>query len=143
MAWGGQPAGPYNPATEEEPVPEQTAGYIHIVDFTDPTNPRKVARYHVPEYGSHNIWVEDDVLYQAYYEGGLRVVDVSGRLQGNLADQGREMAVFKPFDPFGHIRNAPMVWSAMPFKGRIFLSDHNSGLWSVELEPREESRPVS
>ncbi len=143
MAWGGQPAGPYNPATEEEPVPEQTAGYIHIVDFTDPANPRKVARYHVPEYGSHNIWVEDDVLYQAYYEGGLRVVDVSGRLQGNLADQGREMAVFKPFDPFGHIRNAPMVWSAMPFKGRIFLSDHNSGLWSVELEPREESRPVS
>jgi hypothetical protein len=143
MAWGGQPTGPFSPATEEEPVPEQTAGYVHIVDFSDPAHPRKVARYEVPEYGTHNIWVEDDVLYQAYYEGGLRVVDVSGELRGNLATQGREVAVFKPFDPFGHIRNAPMVWSAMPFKGRIFLSDHNSGLWSVELQPREEGRPVS
>ncbi len=143
MAWGGQPAGPYNPGSDEEMVPEQTAGYIHIIDFTDPESPRKVARYHVPEYGSHNIWVEDDVLYQAYYEGGLRVVDVTGELRGNLADQGREMAVFKPFDPYGFIRNAPMVWSAMPFKGRIYMSDHNSGLWSVELEPHDDGRPVS
>ena len=143
MAWAGQPSGPYSPATPDEPVPEQTAGYIHIVDFSDPAEPRKVARYHVPEYGTHNIWVEDDVLYQAYYEGGLRVVDVSGELQGNLADQGREMAVFKPHDPFGHIRNAAQVWSAMPFKGRVFLSDHNSGLWAVEIEPPEAFRPVS
>jgi hypothetical protein len=142
MAWAGPPTGPYTPGDDQERVPEHTAGYVHIVDFSDPESPRKVARYHVPEYGTHNIWVEDDVLYQAYYEGGLRVVDVSGELRGNLADQGREMAVFKPFDPYGHIRNAPQVWSAMPFKGRIFLSDHNSGLWSVELQP-PETRPVS
>ncbi len=142
MAWGGQPEGPYQPGDDQEMVPEQTAGYIHIIDFSDPEAPRKVARYHVPEYGSHNIWVEDDVLYQAYYEGGLRVVDVAGELRGNLADQGREMAVFKPFDPYGFIRNAPMVWSAMPFKGRIYMSDHNSGLWSVELQPRD-APPVS
>lgn len=143
MAWAGQPEGPYRPGDDEEMVPEQTAGYIHIIDFTDPEAPRKVARYQVPEYGTHNMWVEDDVLYQAYYEGGLRVVDVAGELRGNLADQGREMAVFKPFDPYGFIRNAPMVWSAMPFKGRIYLSDHNSGLWSVELEPRSDAPPVS
>jgi hypothetical protein len=41
------------------------------------------------------------VLYQAYYDGGVRIVDVSGELLGNLADQGREIAVFKPYDPSG------------------------------------------
>ena len=57
-------------------------GYLHVIDFTDPENPIDVARYEVPEAGRHNSWVEDDVLYQAYYKGGLRVVDVSGELIG-------------------------------------------------------------
>ena len=104
-------------------------------------NPKKVARYKVPEYGTHNIWVEDDILYQAYYEGGLRVVDVSGLLQGNLYTQGREIAVFKPNDPVGYVYNAPTTWSAMPFKGNIFLSDANSGLWAVRLQPEPARIP--
>jgi hypothetical protein len=96
-----------------------------------------VARYEVSEFGTHNIWVEDDVLYQAYYEGGLRVVDVSGELKGNLYSQGREIAVYKPFDPMGNVPNSPMVWDAKTYKGHVFFSDTNSGLWAVKLEPRE------
>ncbi len=134
---GGLSRDPYDPATGEGGRPSNTAGYTHILDFSDMDNPRKIARYKVPEYGTHNIWVEDDVLYQAYYEGGMRVVDVSGELTGNLATQGREIAVYKPNDPGGFISNAPMVWSAMPFKGKVFFSDWNSGMWSVELEPRQ------
>jgi hypothetical protein len=137
---GGNNRAPYDPDVPGSGTPRNTAGYIHIVDYTDPENPQKVARYHVPEYGTHNIWVEDDILYQAYYEGGLRVVDVSGLLKGNLYTQGREIAVFKPNDPIGYVHNAPTTWSAMPFKGNIFLSDANSGLWSVRLEPEE--RPI-
>jgi hypothetical protein len=133
---GGNNRAPYDPDVPGTGTPRNTAGYIHIVDFTDPENPEKVARYHVPEYGTHNIWVEDDILYQAYYEGGLRVVDVSGLLMGNLYTQGREIAVFKPNDPIGYVHNAPTTWSAMPFKGNIFLSDANSGLWAMKLEPR-------
>ena len=38
----------------------------------------------------HNIWVEDDILYQAYYEGGVRMVDVSGELMGNLYTGARD-----------------------------------------------------
>ncbi|MDH3223621.1 MAG: Ig-like domain-containing protein [Gemmatimonadota bacterium] len=132
---------PYDPATGLGGVPLVTQGYVQIIDFSDPENPKMVARYEVPEYGTHNIWVEDDVLYQAYYEGGLRIVDVSGELMGNLYTQGREIAVFKPFDPIGYIPNSPMTWSAMPFKGRVFFSDTNSGLWSARLVPR--NRPVS
>jgi hypothetical protein len=134
---GGSDFRPYDPETGEGGVPSHTAGYVHILDFTEMESPLKIARYKVPEYGTHNIWVEDDVLYQAYYEGGLRVVDVSGELMGNLHTQGREMAVFKPYDPIGFISNAPMVWSGMPFKGEVFLSDFNSGMWSLRLEPRQ------
>ncbi|MEJ2541102.1 MAG: Ig-like domain-containing protein [Gemmatimonadota bacterium] len=122
-------------------TPSVTRGYIHIVDFTDPENPRDVARYEVPEFGTHNMWVEDDVLYVAYYEGGVRAVDVSGELLGNLANQGREMAVFKAFDPDGYAPNAPMAWGPQPHKGQLFFSDFNSGLWSIRIQPRD--RPIS
>ena len=147
LAWEGPGAGrgsyqvPYDPETGMNGVPLATQGYIQIIDFSNPEAPEMVARYEVPEYGTHNIWVEDDVLYQAYYEGGLRIVDVSGELMGNLYTQGREIAVFKPYDPVGYIPNSPMTWSAMPFKGRVFFSDTNSGLWSARLVPK--SRPVS
>lgn len=132
---GGNNRAPYDPDIPGSGTPRNTAGYIHIVDFTDPENPRKVARYQVPEYGAHNIWVEDDILYQAYYEGGMRLVDVSGPLMGNLYTQGREIAVFKPNDPIGYVANAPTTWSVMPFKGNVFLSDANSGMWALKLLP--------
>ncbi len=132
---------PFDPETGEGGRPAHTGGYVHIIDFTDPENPEKVARYQMEEYGTHNPWVEDDILYQGYYEGGLRVVDVSGELKGDLRAQGREMVVFKPYDPQGYIANAPMVWGAQPHKGHIFFSDANSGLWSIRIEPRE-GRPV-
>ena len=100
-----------------------------------------IARYEVTEYGTHNIWVEDDILYQAYYEGGMRLVDVSGELMGNLYTQGREIAVHKANDPQAWIANAPAAWSVIPYKGHVFFSDISSGLWAIRLEPKD--RPVS
>ncbi len=116
-------------------IAQTSGGYTHIVDFTDPMNPRKVGRYHLEDYGSHDIIVENDILYQAYYDGGVRIVDVSGMLLGNLYDQGREIAVFKPYDPEGYTANAPFVMNAMPWKGHILFTDFNSGLWVGKLEP--------
>jgi hypothetical protein len=31
------------------------------------------------------------------------------------------------------VPNAPMVWGPQPYKGNIFFSDWNSGLWCVKL----------
>lgn len=132
---------PYDPETGQGGRPSMSSGYMHIFDITDKENPVMIARYHVPEAGTHNTWVEDDVLYQGYWEGGMRVVDVSGELMGNLYTQNREIAVFKSFDPSGYIANAPFVWSAMPHKGHVFFSDFNSGLWAVEVTPRERLIP--
>ena len=122
-------------------TPEFMAGYVHIVDFTDPENPEEVARYEIPEAGSHNMWIEDDRLYAAFYQGGLRVVDISGELKGNLYHQGREIAVYKAYDPDGVVANAPFTWGPQMHKGNLFFSEYFSGMWAVKLEPRRALIP--
>ncbi len=131
----GDEAFPYGLHTQG--LPTYPRGWFHFIDFTDLESPREVARYQVPEAGTHNLWIEGDILYGAYYNGGLRVVDISGELMGDLYRQGREIAFFLPADPEGHIPNAPMVWGPQPYKGNIFFSDWNTGLWCVSFE--EES----
>ncbi|MCH8990916.1 MAG: Ig-like domain-containing protein, partial [Acidobacteria bacterium] len=126
---------------QEGNVPPLMGGYIHIVDFTDPMNPEEVARYEVPEAGSHNLWIEDDKLYAAYYNGGMRVVDISGELKGNLMYQNREIARYLAYDPEGYVPNAPFTWGPQPYKGNLFFAEHNSGLWAVKLQPRRVLTP--
>ena len=138
--FAGDEAYPYgglaNDADDAQ-LPFRTAGWIHVIDWSDWDHPQEVARYQVPEAGSHNIWVEDDVLYVGYYyPGGLRVVDVSGELMGDLYRQGREIARFVPFEPDGFAPNAPFVWGSQPYKEHIFFTDYNSGLWAVRLEEK-------
>ena len=129
---GGDEAFPYQTMREER-TPGRAAGWIHVFEWDEWDSAREVARYQVPEAGTHNLWVEDDILYIGYYNGGLRVVDISGELRGDLYRQGREIAMFRPFDPESRVPNAPMVWGPQPYKGHIFVADMNSGLWAVKL----------
>lgn len=117
----------------DEDAPIEARGYIHVLDMEDPENPVEVARYEVPEAGAHNIWVEGDRLYVGYYQAGLRVVDISGELRGDLYRQGREIAVLKTTDAETTVPNWGMTWGAQIHKGHIFTSDLNSGLWVVKL----------
>ncbi len=114
-------------------APIEARGYVHVLDMEDPENPVEVARYEVPEAGAHNIWVEGDRLYVGYYQAGLRVVDISGELRGDLYRQGREIAVLKTTDSETTVPNWGMTWGAQIHKGHIFTSDLNSGLWVVRL----------
>ena len=123
-------------------IAQTSGGFTHIIDFTDPMHPIPVGRYHLEDYGSHDIIVKDDILYQAYYDGGVRLVDVSGELMGNLADQNREIAVFKSYDPTGYTPNAPFVMNAMPWKKDFVLfTDFNSGLWAAKVQPKANPVP--
>ncbi len=137
----GDEAFPYGIGDLIEKKPEIAAGWIHFIDFTDPANPREVARYGVPEAGSHNFWVQGDTLYAAFYNGGLRVVDISGDLKGDLYAQGREIAWFLPMHKDGVVPNHPMVWGPQPYKGLIYFSDMNSGLWAVKLVKPGQKTP--
>ena len=116
----------------------KAAGGFHFMNFSDPADPHEDALYQVPEAGSHNLWVEGDVLYAAFYQGGLRVLDISGELLGDLYKQGREIAYFLSESKEGMYVNAPMVWGPQPYKGLIFFTDMNSGLYALRLVPREQ-----
>jgi len=133
---GGDEIFPYGLPSRNNPV--AAAGWIHFVKFDGWDQPKEVARYQVPEAGTHNFWVVDDVLYVAYYNGGLRIVDISGELMGNLYDQGREIAKFEPTHADALVPNAPFTWGPQPYKGHIFISDWNSGLWSIKLIDRPQ-----
>jgi hypothetical protein len=113
------------------------AGGYHFLDFTDPKNPKETAVYQVPEAGSHNHWVYGDTLFASYYQGGIRVVDISGELMGDIYAQGREIAFFISSDPEGRTPNRPNVWGTMPYKGLIYFSDMNNGLWAIKLEDQK------
>lgn len=114
--------------------PNVADGFLHFVDFSDMENPEEVARFQVPGTGSHNYWVDGETLYVAVYNGGIRVVDISGELMGDLYKQGREIGWILPSDPKGYIPNAPFTWGTQLHKGHVFYSDWNSGLGSAKLE---------
>ena len=118
--------------------PSNPRGGYHFLNFTDPNNPREDALYQVPEAGSHNLWIFGDMLLAGNYQGGLRVVDISGELLGDIYKQGREIAVFQSAHKDGKIANAPMVWGAQPYKDYIFFADMNSGLWCIKLEDEDK-----
>ena len=136
---------PESPMYVESELPHRMRGWLHVVDFDDLNNPKEVAQYKIGDFGVHNYWVDwdEEILYAGYYQGGLRVLDVSGELLGDLYAQGREMGRFYSDDSEGFIPNSPMVWGPQPHKGTIFFSDFHSGLWAVRLLPPEDEEKES
>jgi hypothetical protein len=118
-----------------------TFGRLHVVDVSDITRPREVAWYEPTDGGVHNVWVVADTLYLGNYQGGARVLDVSGELKGDLLRQGREMSWILTADSLGHRPRAPFAWGAVVRDGNIFVPDINTGLWILRLEPRQQTVP--
>ena len=87
----------------------------------------------IDTYNELGIVIQDDILYVAMYTGGLRVVDISGDLVGDLYKQGREMGYLLTGSPEGYIPNDTMVWGAQLYKGHVFYSDFNTGLGAAKV----------
>jgi hypothetical protein len=128
---------------QDQLLPPSPRGRIHVVDVSDLQNPRIVAHYEVPEAGSHCVWVEDGKLYVANYQAGLRVVDVTGELRGDLYRQGRELARFDTSAPLGQgvIPFKADAWGIQLYRGKIFVADSNSGTWILGLREKAEETP--
>jgi hypothetical protein len=125
--------------------PIAARGYIHVIDVRDIEHPVEVAKYEVPEAGAHNIWIDDDeeTLYLAYYQAGLRALDVSGELRGDLYAQGREIDRFDTSAAEGvALPNVPFAATVMLKDGEIYTVDLNSGLWIHRMVPTAD-RPIS
>ena len=117
-----------------------TWGRLQVVDVSDILKPKIVAWYEPTDGGVHNVWVEGDSLYMGAYQGGGRVVDISGELKGDLLRQGREMAWLFTADSVGNKPRATFTWGAVVKDGLIYFNDINTGLWIARLEKKE--RPI-
>jgi len=114
----------------------------HVMDVSDLKHPKEVAQYEAPEGGSHNFWAANDMLYEGYYSGGARVLDISGELRGDLYRQGREIARFWTGDSKGYRPNLPFTWGGQPcsvtcdtpeLNSLMYFNDIHSGLWITKL----------
>jgi len=96
------------------------------VDVADIENPVEVAFYRLPGAGTHNFWMDEQaqVLFAAYYNGGVVALDVSGTLSGDLAS--RERARIQP----GGAGNT-YTWGVMQAGGSVYAADMRSGFWQL------------
>lgn len=129
---------------EEGPasIGSSSSGDIHVVDLGDGSSPREVAFFSVPGAGTHNFSVDErnGVLYAAYYNGGVRALDVRGDLGSCSAEQkdatgrcdlgkmGRELGR-------GLLdRERPVfVWGVQLVGSHLYASDMLNGLWKLDV----------
>ena len=113
-------------------IGSSSAGDIHVVDVSDLAAPVEVGFVHVSNggannAGTHNFWMDEQrqVLYAAYYNGGVIAVDVSGSLAGDLSS--RITAQVKP----GGAGNT-YIWGVMLANGTLYATDMLSGFWALD-----------
>jgi hypothetical protein len=126
---------------EEQPgvLGSRSAGDVHVVDVSDLAAPREVAFYRVPGAGTHNFSMDEQrgVLYAAYYNAGVRAIDLRGDLGAcddahrssdgrcDLALMGREVGV-------GLVGGITVsVWGVVYADGSVYASDMFNGLWKL------------
>jgi hypothetical protein len=106
-----------------------SSGDIHVVDVSDLSNPVEVAFFHMDGAGTHNFWMDEErqVLYAAYYNGGVVALDVSGTLEGNLGSR-----LLSQVTPGG--TGNTFTWGVQLANGFLYASDMLSGLWQMTTE---------
>jgi hypothetical protein len=137
---------------EEGPasIGSSATGDVHVVDVSNMAAPREVAFYTVAGAGTHNFSVDETngILYAAYYNGGIRALDVRGDLgtcsdaqkslpQGatnslcDLSKMGRERGI-------GLLdRGFPVyVWGVQYLGGAVYASDMLNGIWKLRAVTR-------
>lgn len=131
----------YWPATGYVFVGEEdfgTPGVVHVVDASDLLSPHEVATLRVPGTTPHNFWLDETsgILYVAWYSNGVRAIDVTGTLIGELDRQGREYVGFL-YAGTGpgcadHSGTYTCNWAPQLHDGLLYLSDMNTGLWVLQ-----------
>jgi hypothetical protein len=106
----------------------QSTGDLHVVDVADLADPKEVAFFHLDGAGTHNFWVDEDrqILYMAYYNGGVVALDVSGDLAGDLSDR-----LIAQIQPGG--AGDTYTWGVQLAGGSLYAIDMLSGLWQLEV----------
>jgi hypothetical protein len=127
---------------EEGPgqIGASASGDIHVVDMSDLTKPREVAYFTVAGAGTHNFSVDEanGVLYAAYYNAGVRALDIRGDLGACTAAQRGTLGRCD-LSKMGHelgrgLASGPSVyvWGVEYRSGALYASDMLGGLWVLD-----------
>ncbi|MCE9672132.1 hypothetical protein LY474_30430 [Myxococcus stipitatus] len=105
--------------------------HLRVLDVTDPTNIPLIGRYQLREHASiHNMVLVGNRLYLAYYQEGVRVLDVS------VPPQPREIAYFNTFresDPYrSDFVTDGAIGIRVPGDGHVYVVDTSRGLLIFE-----------
>lgn len=120
-----------------------SAGDLHVVDISNLAAPREVAIYRVNGAGAHNFSMDEaqGILYAAFYNGGVRALDVRGDLSactdaqrepGGLCDlraMGRERA-------FALASGGTYIWGVQFDGTAVYASDMLNGIWKLRAVTR-------
>jgi hypothetical protein len=106
----------------------KSSGDIHVVDVSDLAHPKEVAFFHLAGAGTHNFWMDEQrqILYAAYYNGGVVALDVSGTLQGDLSSR-----LISQITPGG--AGNTYTWGVQLAGGSLYAIDMLSGLWELQV----------
>jgi hypothetical protein len=131
-------------------VGSQTAsGAVHVIDVSDFNNPQEVAVYDPGASrtannqiaGAHNFVMDEasGILYAAYYNGGVRAIDVRGDLgvcttaqktadgRCDLIAMGREVGVAV------NTLAPKYVWGVARVGTNVYASDMWNGLFKIDI----------
>ncbi len=121
-------------------IGSRSTGDIHVVDVSNLAAPHEVAFYHHPSIagdsvGVHNFWMDEpaQILFAAFYNGGVVALDVSGALTGDLS--GRVISEIRP----GGAGNT-YTWGVQLWNGSLYAIDMLTGLYQLKLQGNTLSR---
>jgi hypothetical protein len=120
-----------------------SVGDVHVVDVSAWAAMREVAFFRVAGAGTHNFWVDEarGVLYAAYYNAGVRAVDVRGDLS-TCAASARDRLGRCDLTAMGRLLGAGLgtlgtyVYGVDGASESVIASDMLKGLWRVSLAER-------
>jgi len=119
------------------------------VDVSEPSSPKEVAFYHLDNAGTHNFSVDEanGILYAAYYNGGVRALDIRGDLgtctpaqqltiannvtRCDLKLMNREIAT-----GLLDANRAVYIWGVQFLAGSVYASDMLNGIWKLRAASR-------
>lgn len=113
-------------------VGQAASGDITVVDVSSLTAPRTVATFRAAGAGVHNVWMDEarEILYAAYYNGGVLALDVSGTLSGDLTGRAHTL-----LQPGGTLETYTWGVQFDAARGLLYASDMESGFWALSAGP--------
>jgi len=104
----------------------------YVWDLSDLESPRMTGFFnHDTGSVDHNLYIYDNIAYQANYTAGLRVLDISGREPDAIRESG-----FFDTTPENNEPEFAGLWSNYPFfsGNKIIVSDINQGVFILRYD---------